>query len=60
MVEAAVMGDMEAVVDSPSRCISTIAHTLGFDDPAYFSRAYAAATGLSPRAFRTQLYGGEE
>jgi AraC family transcriptional regulator, transcriptional activator of pobA len=39
--------------------VSTIAYTLGFDDPAYFSRVYAAATGLSPRAFRAQLHGGE-
>lgn len=37
--------------------VSTIAYALGFDDPAYFSRVYAAATGLSPRAFRAQLHG---
>ena len=37
--------------------VSTIAYTLGFDDPAYFSRVYAAATGLSPRDFRAQLHG---
>ena len=37
--------------------VSTIAYTLGFDDPAYFSRVYAAATGLSPRAFRERLHG---
>ena len=40
--------------------VSTIAYTLGFDDPAYFSRVYAAATGRSPRAFRAGLHGGEE
>lgn len=39
--------------------VSTIAYALGFDDPAYFSRVYAAATGLSPRAFRARLHGGE-
>jgi AraC family transcriptional activator of pobA len=39
--------------------ISTIAYALGFEDPAYFSRIYAAATGLSPRAFRAQLHGTE-
>ena len=39
--------------------VSTIAYALGFDDPAYFSRVYAAATGLSPRAFRDQVHGGE-
>jgi AraC family transcriptional activator of pobA len=36
--------------------VSTIAYTLGFDDPAYFSRVYAGATGLSPRAFRARLH----
>ena len=40
--------------------VSTIAYTLGFEDPAYFSRVYAAATGRSPSAFRTQLHGGGE
>jgi AraC family transcriptional activator of pobA len=40
--------------------VSTIAYALGFDDPAYFSRVYAAATGLSPRAFRARLQGSEE
>ncbi len=39
--------------------VSTIAYALGFDDPAYFSRVYAAATGLSPRAFRDRLHEGE-
>lgn len=32
--------------------ISTIAYALGFNDPAYFSRLFSAATGLSPRSFR--------
>lgn len=39
--------------------VSTIAYALGFDDPAYFSRVYAAATGLAPRAFRAQVHGVE-
>jgi AraC family transcriptional activator of pobA len=39
--------------------VSTIAYALGFDDPAYFSRVYAAATGLSPSAFRAQIHGEE-
>ena len=36
--------------------ISTIASALGFDDPAYFSRTFAQATGLSPREFRERIY----
>ena len=34
--------------------ISTIAYELGYDDPAYFSRVFSRATGMSPRAFRTR------
>jgi AraC family transcriptional regulator, transcriptional activator of pobA len=35
--------------------ISAIAYELGFKDPAYFTRIYAGATGLSPRTFRIQV-----
>ncbi|MBI1201992.1 MAG: helix-turn-helix domain-containing protein [Rhodopseudomonas sp.] len=37
--------------------ISTIAYSLGFSDPAYFSRTFAAATGLSPSEFRDSVQG---
>jgi len=35
--------------------VSEIAYQLGYEDPAYFSRAFRRATGLSPRAFRQNL-----
>jgi AraC family transcriptional activator of pobA len=35
--------------------ITTIADTLGFGDPALFSRVFSRVTGRSPRAFRQQL-----
>jgi AraC family transcriptional activator of pobA len=35
--------------------VSTIAYALGFDDPAYFSRVFSEATGLSPRGFREKF-----
>ena len=38
--------------------ISTIAYALGFNDPAYFSRLFSAATGLSPRSFRDKVHRG--
>ena len=34
--------------------IGQIAHQLGFDDPAYFSRFFLRRSGVSPRAFRTR------
>ena len=36
--------------------ISTIAYALGFNDPAYFSRIFAAATDLSPSSFRRKVH----
>ena len=33
--------------------IAEIGYTLGFEDPAYFSRFFAAEEGLSPRVFRS-------
>jgi len=35
--------------------VSRIAYALGFEDPAYFTRVFTRATGLSPRAFRQRL-----
>lgn len=35
--------------------VSTIAYALGFSDPAYFSRFFARATGMSPREFRDSV-----
>jgi AraC family transcriptional regulator, transcriptional activator of pobA len=38
-----------------SQPVSTIAYALGFNDPAYFSRVFSEATGLSPRSFREKV-----
>jgi AraC family transcriptional activator of pobA len=35
--------------------VSEISYALGFDDPAYFTRVFTAATGVSPRRFRARL-----
>lgn len=40
--------------------VSTIAYALGFDDPAYFSRVYATATGVSPSNFRKTLHSNSD
>jgi AraC family transcriptional activator of pobA len=36
--------------------VATIAFALGFNDPAYFSRLFAGATGVSPRRFRDRIH----
>jgi len=36
--------------------VSTVAYALGFNDPAYFSRLFSTATGLSPRAYRDRIH----
>lgn len=38
--------------------VADVAHELGFDDPAYFSRFFARRAGLSPQAFRAALARG--
>ena len=38
--------------------VSVVAYALGFSDPAYFSRLFSRATGMSPRRFRELAHGG--
>lgn len=36
--------------------VSKVAYSLGFEDPAYFSRVFARATGVSPSEFRSRAH----
>lgn len=38
--------------------VSKIGYALGFNDPAYFTRTFTVATGLSPSEFRERVYEG--
>lgn len=42
---------------APDRPIADVARRVGFSSPAYFSSAFRAATGLSPRAYRKSAGG---
>jgi AraC-like DNA-binding protein len=42
------------LLNDPSLSISTIAHRIGFQDPAHFTRAFRTWTGQSPSQFRAR------
>ena len=39
--------------------VASIAYELGFQDPAYFSRAFKRHTGVTPKAYRERLRSGD-
>jgi AraC family transcriptional regulator, transcriptional activator of pobA len=55
LVEARLMREARRQLAYTSLQVTTIAYTLGFADPAYFSRVFSRVEGLSPRAFRARL-----
>jgi AraC-like DNA-binding protein len=40
------------MLGDPAQKVQDIAHTLGYSDPAHFTRAFKRWTGLAPGAFR--------
>jgi AraC family transcriptional regulator, transcriptional activator of pobA len=58
LIEARLMREARRQLAYTSLPVSTIAYTLGFADPAYFSRVFSRVEGLSPRAFRERLVAG--
>ena len=46
--------EAKSLLSRTSASVTDIAAEVGFDDPAYFSRAFRKHVGLSPRAFREQ------
>lgn len=48
------------LLEETTRPVSTIARTVGFSDPLYFSRRFRGSHGLSPTAFRERAGCGRE
>lgn len=59
LIEARLMREARRQLAYTSLPVATIGYTLGFADPAYFSRVFSRVEGLSPRAFRERLVSRE-
>jgi AraC-like DNA-binding protein len=57
LVAEARRASAERLLAEPERTIADVGRTLGYSDPAHFTRAFQRWTGLSPRAFRAALPG---
>jgi AraC family transcriptional activator of pobA len=55
MIEARIMREARRNLAYTNLGISTIAYSLGYADPAYFTRVFKQDAGVSPKAFRSQL-----
>lgn len=53
VVHARVLIEAERQLRYTGQSIAQIAYSLGFEDPAYFSRFFTRRAGVSPRNFRT-------
>ena len=54
IVHARIMLEAKRQLRYTSTSVSEIAYSLGFDDPAYFTRFFSQRTGISPRTFRSR------
>lgn len=55
LIEARVVREARRNLAYTNLRIATIADTLGYADPAHFSRVFTRSVGVSPRRFRQQL-----
>ena len=52
------MRNAQILLETSDSTITEIAHTLGYENPMYFSRVFRKAKGLSPSKYR-KTYGGK-
>jgi len=55
LIEARSMREARRHLAYTNLSIATVAYSLGYADPAYFTRVFTQDAGISPRAFRAQL-----
>lgn len=55
LIEARLMREARRNLAYTHLGVATIAYTLGYTDPAYFTRAFTRDAGLSPRSFRARV-----
>jgi AraC family transcriptional activator of pobA len=55
MIEARIMREARRNLAYTHLSISTIAYSLGYADPAYFTRVFKRDAGVSPKAFRDNI-----
>lgn len=55
VITARLMREARRHLAYTSMNVATVAEALGFSDPAYFTRVFTRAVGVSPRAFRARL-----
>jgi AraC family transcriptional activator of pobA len=55
LIDARLMREARRQLAYTNMSVTTIAYTLGFADPAYFSRVFTRVLGVSPRAFRERV-----
>lgn len=46
----------ERLLADPARTIAAVARTVGYSDPAHFTRAFQRWTGVTPRTFRASQH----
>ncbi len=54
LIEARIVREARRHLFFTNLNISQIAYLLGYEDPAYFSRVFSKATGISPKKFRSR------
>ncbi len=54
LIHARILLEAKRQLHYTDNAVSEIAYSLGFEDPAYFTRFFSRRAGASPRAFRRQ------